>query len=196
MVPPMARRLGKVVIVLLGAAAFGVAVSVLKGNDAGIRDAIGNLSAAWLLLPFVCGVLVGGGRAFRGAVVGMLATVTALTGFYVSNAFVLDLGLHPWLEDVNLAIHGEIFWLELGLFSGPIFGALGARWRRTRSIFLVVLITAFFVFEPLAWLAYLRTTSADASWEAVWVCESLLGLCGCVLAIVLGRRGGGARTQS
>ena len=164
-------------------------MSVLKGNDAGIRDAIGNLSAVWLLLPFVCGALIGGGKVFWGAVVGTLATFSALTGFYVSNAFVLDLGPHSSFQDLTLSMHGEIFWLQLGLVSGPVFGALGARWRRTRSNFHVVLIAAFFVFEPLAWMAYHGTTSADARWEAVWVGEALIGLCACVLAVVFGRRG-------
>ncbi len=164
-------------------------MSVLKGNDAGIRDAIGNLSAVWLLLPFVCGALVAGGKVFWGAVAGTLATFSALTGFYASNAFVLDLGPHSSFQDLTLSMHSEIFWLQLGLVSGPVFGALGARWRRTRSTSLVVLIAAFFVFEPLAWFAYHGTTSADVSWEAVWVGEALTGLCACVLAVAFGRRG-------
>ncbi len=44
------RRLG---ILLLVAVAFGIGDSVLKGNGAGIRSALGNTGAPWLLLPFV-----------------------------------------------------------------------------------------------------------------------------------------------
>lgn len=192
----MLRRLGKVTTVLLGAAAFGVAMSVLKGNDDGVRDAVGNLSAVWLLLPFVCGALAGGGRVVWGVVAGTLATAFALTGFYLSNAFVLDLGPHSSLQDLALTLRGEIYWLQLGLFSGPVFGALGALWRRTRSVGLMVLVAAFFVFEPLASMAYHGTTSADVRWKAVWVCEGLVGLCGCALAVVIGRRGARARTRN
>jgi hypothetical protein len=43
----------RVAIVGVSALAFGIGVSIVKGNAGGVRDAIGNTSAPWLLLPFV-----------------------------------------------------------------------------------------------------------------------------------------------
>ena len=39
------RLVMRTLAIALAAAAFGVAMSILKGNDIGIRDDVGNLSA-------------------------------------------------------------------------------------------------------------------------------------------------------
>jgi hypothetical protein len=85
------RAVARVFLIFLAAMAFGVAMSVLKGNDVGIRDDIGNLSAPWLLLPFFAGAAMRG-RGLAGAAVGLAATSAALMAFYVANAFVLISG--------------------------------------------------------------------------------------------------------
>jgi hypothetical protein len=100
---------------LLLAASFGVAMSVFKGNGAGVRDDIGNLSAPWLLVPFFAAGALPGRRLLTGALVGMAATCTALAAFYVANAFVLDLGPH---------------------------GVLGAGWRRRGFSYAGIAVTA------------------------------------------------------
>src|SRR5215468_1853500 len=83
---------------------FGIAAAWIKGNGAGLRDAIGNISAVWLLLPFAAGAATGSRRIIVGAISGLVATLAALTGFYVAESFVLDLGQHPWLTDLSLTM--------------------------------------------------------------------------------------------
>lgn len=116
--------------VMLLALAFGVTVSVIKGNNEGIRQAIGNTSAPWLLLPFIAGAVAGRRRLGLVALIGTLASVLALGGFYVANTFVLDLGPHPWVVDLHLTVDAGKRYLALGVLSGPIFGALGGLWQR------------------------------------------------------------------
>jgi hypothetical protein len=170
----------KVGLAAAGAAAFGVGMSVLKGNDGGaVRNAIGNLSAPWLALAFVAGAAAGGGRVIRGALVGALATFLALGGFYVANSFVLHLGPHPWLTDLRLAF-GNGYFFKFAALSGPLFGGFGAWWGRTRSRPLAMLVAGLFVFEPLAWLAY---RGADYTSDAVvWAAEAAVGIAAFALA--------------
>lgn len=52
-----ARDVRRIGVVVLLAVAFGISDSVLKGNGDGIRAAIGNAAAPWLLLPFAGGAL-------------------------------------------------------------------------------------------------------------------------------------------
>jgi hypothetical protein len=130
------------------ALAFGIAVSMVKGNNAGIRDAIGNVSAPWLLIGFLGGAIAGRRRVIVGALTGTVATLIALLGFYVTNSFVLDLGPHPWLTDLNLAVVGGKGYFIFSLVSGPIFGTLGVWWVRTRSVIPVLIVGLFFVLEP------------------------------------------------
>jgi hypothetical protein len=46
------RKLG---LLLLAGIAFGVLVAVVKGQDTGVRDALGNTSAPWVVVPFLAG---------------------------------------------------------------------------------------------------------------------------------------------
>jgi len=169
-------------LAVAGALAFGVGMSLLKGNDGGaVRGAVANLSAPWLLLPFVAGATAGGGRVGRAALVGLLVSFVALAGFYVANSFVLRLGPHPWLVDLRLAFGGGYFF-KFAMLSGPAFGALGARWQTTRSRSLGVLVAALFVFEPFAWMSYYGGVyTSDAS---VWAVEVAVGLAACALVVL------------
>jgi hypothetical protein len=166
-----------------GALAFGVGVSIFKGNGSGVRDAIGNLSAPWLILPFAAGAGAGGGRVGRGALVGALVSLLALGGFYFANSFVLALGAHPWLLDLRLAF-GEGYFFRFAALSGPIFGGLGGWWTRSRSRALAVAVAALLVFEPLAWLAYSKIQGLALVYgyaEPVWAVEVLVGIAVCAL---------------
>lgn len=183
---------------LVLAAAFGAAMAAIKGNDAGLRDAIGNASAPWLLLPFLAGACTSSGaalagrgaarteesrRASTGAVTGLGATLAALAGFYFTNSFVLDLGPHPWLTDLALTMRGGVFWAERALISGPLFGALGAWWARSRSLVAAGAIAAAFVLEPAAWWLYGRYLGGGAAYPvpgypALWLTEIGLGVAG------------------
>lgn len=186
------RTVSRVFLIVLVAMAFGVAMSVLKGNDAGIRDDVGNLSAPWLLLPFFAGAAMRG-RGLAGAAAGLAATCAALMAFYVANAFVLDLGPHSLVNDLRLTVGATGYWFPRGLVSGPVFGALGALWRRrgystVGAVTVILLLDA----EPIFWAAAGRTGGvASFNFEpspVVSVGEALVGLAACMcIAVILSR---------
>jgi hypothetical protein len=179
---------GRLIGVLAASLAFGVTVSVVKGNGAGVREAVGNTSAPWLVLAFLTGAFVAGRRVGRAALVATACSFIALAGFYVANTFVLDLGPHDWLTDVRLTVGAGRLYFALAALSGPVFGALGGLWQHGRSAALAVLVAASLVLEPAAWLAYQHARHlSDANQPAVWAVEVVVGLCACVLAATHGR---------
>jgi Family of unknown function (DUF6518) len=182
---PAVRRIADV---LAFAIVFGFTLSVLKGNDAGVRDSIGNISAPWLLLPFVAAAVAGGRRMGQGALVGTLALLAALAAFYVANTFVLDLGSHPWLIDLRLTVQGGRQFFALAILGGPVFGALGSWWRRRGSTAVGVAVAALLVFEPPAWLLYGRSQRINYDdHPTVWVAEVVVGIGVCALAATVAR---------
>jgi Family of unknown function (DUF6518) len=181
-----------IALILVLAVLFGAAMSWLKGNGSGFRDAIGNASAPWLLVPFLAGAATGSRRLITGAVVGLAATLAALAGFYVANSVVLDLGPHPWLTDLALTVRGGVYWAERAVLTGPVFGALGGWWRRDRSLAAAATIAAMFVLEPAAWWLYnLRLHGGAAyavpQYPALWLGEIAVGFA--AFALLRARRG-------
>jgi hypothetical protein len=186
-------RLRKMTALLGLAAAFGAASAVVKGNGSGLRDAIGNISAVWLLLPFLAGGAGGMRRPATAALAGLAATLVALCGFYFANSFVLDLGRHPWLTDLALTMRTVPHYAEFALLSGPVFGALGYGWRRRYSLAAAALIAAAFVLEPAAWWLYGREIGGGAAYPvpgypALWLAEIAVGVAGFVLLTKVARR--------
>src|SRR5689334_2013268 len=57
-----------------------------------VRNAIGSLSTPWVLIPFVAGSTAV--RSRDGALLGLAATMTALTGWYLCATALEDLGGH------------------------------------------------------------------------------------------------------
>jgi len=111
-----------------------------------IRTAVGNLSTPWLLVPFVAGT--GFSRLRSGALAGLLASMAALVGFYLVNALMHDLG-HGLLGDLRVELSANRGYLQGGLVTGPLFGALGAWWRQRRTLRASVLAGALLMAEPL-----------------------------------------------
>jgi hypothetical protein len=176
----------RTVLVLTLAVLFGAAMSWLKGNGSGFRDAIGNASAPWLLVSFLAGAAAGSRRLAIGAMAGLVATLAALAGFYMANSVVLDLGPHPWLTDLALTVRSGVYWAERALVSGPVFGVLGGCWRRDRSLAAAGAIAAMFVLEPAAWWLYnLRLHGGAAyavpQYPALGVAEIAVGFAAFVL---------------
>ena len=185
---PRARRAFSVAV---AAVVFGVVLSVVKGNDYGVRQAVGNVSAPWLLLPFAAGAWVGGRRVATGAAVGLVACMVALVGFYLANVWVLDLGPHSLLTDVQLTFNAGRRYLLLGLVAGPVMGVLGASWRQTRSRGLALTAASTLLLEPFAWLAYgAGGVGGYPHQVTVWAAEMVLGaaLCAVVLRSYLAQR--------
>ncbi len=171
-------RPGSVIVI---AVIFGVAVAILKGGDAGVRNVLGNVSAPWLLLPFFAGML--GRGPLRGGLIGAATTIAALIGFYVAQAFVLDLGNYPWYTDLALTVGSGRQYYAAGLVTGPLFGALGALRTRHRRALVTTVVGLAFVGEPLAvfwWLHRHGIASADTGFvvavPALWLGEIALGL--------------------
>ena len=176
----------RAVWILSLAVLFGVASAWIKGNDAGLRDAIGNASAPWLLLPFLAGAAWRSRRLSGAAMAGLAATLAALAGFYFADSFVLQLGPHPWLVDLSLTMRGAIFWAERVVVTGPAFGALGFWWHRHRSPLAAGLAAAAFVLEPAAWWLYGRYLGGGAAYPvpaypALWLTEIAVGVTGLAL---------------
>lgn len=184
------RRLA---LILGLAAVFGIAAAWIKGNDAGLRDAIGNVSAVWLFLPFLAGAAAGCRRVITGALCGLAATLTALVGFYFAESFVLDLGPHPWLTDLSLTMGPVVYYAERALLTGPIFGALGFWWQQRRSLVAAGILAASFVLEPAAWWLYGIHIGGAAypvpNYPALWLAEIAMGIVGFALFRRMARRG-------
>jgi hypothetical protein len=75
-------------------------MAVIKGQNAGVRDAVGNLSAPWVVIPFLAATRYS--SVGRATLVGIATTLASLLGFYVAEAAILDLGPHPWYIDLKL----------------------------------------------------------------------------------------------
>jgi hypothetical protein len=169
---------------------FGVVVAVLKGGDAGVRDSLGNVSAPWLLLPYLAGST--GRGPWRGAFFGVLASMGALLGFYVAEAFVLDLGTHSLLTDLRLTVSAGRMYFEAGIVTGPVFGALGGLRVARRSLLTAVVVGFALIGEPLAlfvWLGREGVTAEESGmiihYAPLWIGEMVLGA---LLAAVIGLR--------
>jgi hypothetical protein len=144
--------------VILAAFAFGVLAAWAKGQNTGgvaevsqARNALGNLSTPWLLVAFFAGVQ--SPRLGRGAVLGLAATLVALAGFYLLSTLVENLGGHGFIGDLRLELTGNRAYFEGGVITGPIFGALGAWWRRRPTARTSLLAGGLLIAEPLVMLA-------------------------------------------
>jgi hypothetical protein len=148
---------GTLARIVAAAFVFGVAAALAKGQNTDgirtlsqVRSDLGNLSTPWLLVPFVAGTRCA--RRWPAVFVGLLATVTALAGFYLFTTFVVDLGHHGLVGDLRLEFAANRGYFEGGLVTGPLFGALGCWWRRTRTLPASIVAGSLLMAEPLVLL--------------------------------------------
>jgi hypothetical protein len=169
---------GKLTVLLLGSVAFGAIMAAIKGQDVGVRDALGNLSAPWIVIPFLAGTRCT--SVWRATLVGIVTTLASLLGFYVAEAAILDLGPHPWYIDLKLTAGSVNIYEKWGVFSGAVYGALGGLWATRRSVWAAAAVGLAFVVEPTITLVTSRAGLwgggglLDYAWMGVG--EVVLGL--------------------
>jgi hypothetical protein len=165
-------------VALAAAAAFGVVMAVVKGQDTGVRDAIGNASAPWVVIPFLAGTRFR--SVWHGLLVGIAATVAAFAGFYTAEAAVLDLGTSSWAHALSLTLGSGRIYEEWGLLSGALYGALGSLWATRRWLAAGAAVGLAFIFEPaIVWFltrARVWGGSGPIEYSWLWIGEILLGL--------------------
>src|SRR5437763_4667 len=103
MIAAMRARGTAFVFPLLGLV-FGVAAALFKGEDWGVRTVVGNLSAPWLVLPFLAGW---SRRSFVGASgLGAATSLLSVVGFYVCYGLVFAL-VNSHTLSTDLAVAGR-----------------------------------------------------------------------------------------
>lgn len=140
---------------LVAAFVFGGLAAWAKGPGgvhaiSEVRSSLGNLSTPWLLVAFVAGT--GFSRLRSAALAGLVATTVALISFYLLISLVQDLGAHGFVGDLRLEISANRGYIQGGIVTGPLFGALGAWWRQSRTLHASALAGALLMAEPVVLL--------------------------------------------
>ena len=179
----------KLPALLVAGVAFGVLVAVVKGQNAGVRDALGNTSAPWVLIPFLAGTQYR--NVWRAMLVGVATTLAAFLGFYVAEAAILDLGPHPWYVDLRLTLGSGRQYEVWGLLSGSVYGALGGLWASRAVVAAPVAVGLAFICEPLIVLFLWRAGIwGDGGlllhYRWMWAGEVLIGLAAIAFAVTSG----------
>jgi hypothetical protein len=171
----------KVALALVLAAAFGAADQYLGSGHvlhAGWTIDVSLLSAPWLVLAFVAGAAQHEPR--RAALLGLACTFVALTGYFLLTDSPLE-GAHYSLANARGFLVSDPPVFVGALFSGPVFGWLGWRWRSRRSILPAFVAAAALCFEPLAH----RASVNPIRYGAVTIAEVAAGLMLATAAVVL-----------
>ena len=160
------------VAALAASAVFGAADQYLGSFSAHPWAAdVSLLSAPWLVLPFLAGWTQSEPR--RAALVGLACTFAALAGYCVMTLSPVEhAGLT--LPAVEGFVRSSRRVIVGGLFTGPLFGWLGYRWRSGRAWPGAVLVAAAVCLEPLARLY--AGTGYEIRFRSVWLAEVAAGL--------------------
>jgi hypothetical protein len=180
----------KLAMLLLGSVGFGVIMAVIKGQDVGVRDALGNMSAPWAVVPFLAATRYP--SVWRAALVGIATTLASLLGFYAAEAAILNLGPHPWYVDLRLTMGSVNMYERWGVVSGVLYGALGGLWATRRSVLAAAAVGVAFVCEPVIVLVVQRAGIwgggglLDYPW--LWISEILIGVGAIAYGLAISRR--------
>jgi hypothetical protein len=112
-----------------------------------------QLSASWLVLPFVFGC--GQVRPRWAATLGLVVTMAGLAGYFTMMWSPIE-GVHwsQFAAQWPTLIASQRTNIVGGLFAGPLFGYLGQRWRTRRWWATAALVAGAFCLEPLVrWVA-------------------------------------------
>jgi hypothetical protein len=180
------RRQGllQLVLILVVACAFAAVDAIVKGHHGGTRNAVGNLSAPWALIPFLSSAFALPRRRFTGAVVGTASTLAALASYSLVRMGAFGEGGSRGFDSF-IASAAANRWFLFGAIGGAIVGATGS-WLAAKGRWGMVIaaVASLLVLEPAA-----RVLWAIAKGEAartlvptptVWAVEIL---CGCAVAL-------------
>jgi hypothetical protein len=109
---------------------------------------LSQMSALWLLLPFVFGATQDGAR--RAVAIGSVATIAGLLGYFTMTVSPLEVELSQALGAIPGLLASNMRVIVGGLVTGPLFGWLGWRWRMRHSWIWAAPVAAAFLFEPVA----------------------------------------------
>ena len=181
------RREGifRLVLILVVACGFAAVDAMVKGHHGGTRNAVGNVSAPWALIPFLSGAFVLPRRRLTGAVVGAATTLAALACYSLVRKGAFGEGGSRGFGSFIVSAAGNR-WFLLGTIGGAIVGATGA-WLAAKGQWGIVIavVASVLVLEPAArvlWaIAKGETARTLIPNPAVWAVEIL---CGCAVALV------------
>jgi Family of unknown function (DUF6518) len=148
----------RIALTILCAIGFGVFVAFIKGQNADdgnlmsqIRFDLGNLSAPWLALALIVGMQ--DARRSTGALLGLLATVSALVGFYLATSIIVDLGGDGFAYNLTHELWANRIYFGLAVPAGLIFGMFGSALPKVHWIRAADVAGALMVGEPIAFIA-------------------------------------------
>jgi len=171
----------RLLILFVVICAFAAVAAVVKGHHGGVRNAIGNLSAPWVLVPFLAGAFVLPRRLALGALVGTASTAAALACY----SFVRAAGGGSGRASFDLIAASGNRWLLIGVIGGVGLGATGS-WLAARGRWTVVtaVVAGLLVLEPVARMFWAITRGYPVGTfvpsPVVWSVEIL---CGCASVI-------------
>jgi hypothetical protein len=211
------RTMVRLALIVVAGFLYGFLTAHLPASTSGSRMWAGNLSAPYLLLPFLAGALLPR-RAAVAALGGALASASAIAGFYdllmVGDVTALSVGAPPtttarqlmldaigrWFSTFLLGNPGGTPWLTIALVSGGVLGLVGFAWRTTRRWWIAASVGAAFVLEPAASLVVLplvnriRFGVASPGYSlgpenlTLWSVEAMIGVALVAAAVLLRRR--------
>jgi hypothetical protein len=154
--------------------AFGAGDQYLGSIDArGLWTvSVSLLSAPWLVFPFLfgCGQL----RASRAAQVGLVATVAALSGYFLMIMGPFEGGQWNFsLHEIHGLFASNMQNIFGGFVTGPLYGFLGQRWRTRRAWLSAALVAGALCLEPLAQRLAGKSYPSDS---VVWTVEIAVGV--------------------
>lgn len=188
------RRGALNMLTILGACcAFGLALAAIKGDGAGWRFVVGNLSAPYVIPPLLAGRAAPTTAAAVGR--GVAAVTATLLGFYLWEAAAFALVTRDSAPHVLLIT-------ALGTALGASFGALGSRTRRAMRGIVALSIATPFLLEPVVQvlpgrLGNLRGDPAALQhYPYIFLAEVILGTIGALLFLSTKDRGAASKSAA
>jgi hypothetical protein len=180
------RRQGilRLVLILAVVCAFAAVDAIVKGHHGGTRNAVGNLSAPWALIPLLTSAFALPRRRFTGAAVGAASTVVALACYSLVRMGAFGEGGSRGFGSFVASAAGNR-WFLFGAIGGAMVGATAA-WLAAEGRWgiVIAMVASLLVLEPAARVLWAIVKGEAAHTlvptPAVWAVEIL---CGCAVAL-------------